>query len=159
MNNDLIVMTFKNEHDALKARGALEIMRNSPFLGGRDAILVTRDIDGEVVIHHKKTQPVGQTESDSQIPDLIVILLFGDSEDGLQKLVAAGLDEKFLKKVKSGLAPGSSMILIHVRHESFVDTQQVLDALKQFDGTLYQTTLAPEIEEVMLNQEPTQIND
>ena len=28
MNNDLIVMTFDNEQEALKARGALEIMHN-----------------------------------------------------------------------------------------------------------------------------------
>jgi uncharacterized membrane protein len=159
MNNDLIVMTFKNEQDALKARGALEIMHNSPFLGARDAFLVTRDIDGEFVFHHQKLQPVGQTESDSQIPGLIVNLLFGDSEDGLQKLVAAGLDEKCLKKAKSELVPGSSLILIRIRYESLVDTQQVLDALNQFNGRLYHTTLAPDIEEVMLNQEPTQIND
>ena len=29
MNNDLIVMTFDTEQGALKARGALEITRNS----------------------------------------------------------------------------------------------------------------------------------
>ena len=39
----LIVMTFDNEQDALKAKGALEIMRNSTFLGAMNAIPITRD--------------------------------------------------------------------------------------------------------------------
>jgi hypothetical protein len=41
------------------------------------------------------------------------------------------------------------MILLYIRHDSLVDTQQVLEALKQYNGTLYQTTISPQVEDTI----------
>jgi uncharacterized membrane protein len=57
MNNDLIVMIFDNQQDALKARGAVEIMRNSPFLGAMNAVPTIKDEAGKVVIQVQQSPP------------------------------------------------------------------------------------------------------
>ena len=151
MNNDLIVMTFDNEQDALKAKGALEIMRNSQFLGAMNAIPITRDRAGKVVVQNQQL-PLDQAGPDSWIPNQFVSTVFGESEDDLQTLVTAGLDERFLQMVKTALYPGSSMILIYIRLDNMVDTQQVLETIKLFNGTLYHTTISPQVEEVISKQ-------
>ena len=148
MNNDLIVMTFDNEQDALKARGALEIMHISPFLGALNTLPVSRDAAGKVV-YQAPQLPNDQVGPDSWIPNQFVNTIFGESEEEMQKLVAAGLDESFLKLIKTALNPGCSMILLYIRHDSLVDTQQVLEALKQYNGTLYQTTISPQVEDTI----------
>ena len=149
MNNDLIMMVFDKQQDARKARGALEIMRNSPFLGATNALPLTRDSAGNVVVQIERL-PQDQTGPDSCIPDQLVNTIFGESEDEIQKLVAAGLDEKFAQMIKTALDPGRSMILTYVRQESTVDAQLVLEALTQFDGRLYLTTITPQVERVIL---------
>jgi uncharacterized membrane protein len=149
MNNDLIVVTFENEADASKARGALEIMRNSEFLGVSNTVIVLMDMVGKVVVHSQCHLPVPSSEMSC----LLACAIFGKHpEEGRRKLVDAGLDERFVKNVSSALVPESSAIVNYVRHDSLVDTQQVLDALKQFRGTLHHTTVPAEVEEAILNQ-------
>ena len=152
MNNDLIVMKFDNEHDALKAKGALEIIRNRQFLGVANAVPVTRDSAGKVDVHNKKSLPLDETDPYSQIPCQFVHIFYGESDVKVQELVAAGLDESFVQRVKTALDPGSSLILIYIRQDSLVDTEQVREAFMRFDGTLYQTTIPPQVEEVVLKQ-------
>jgi uncharacterized membrane protein len=149
MNNDLIVMIFDNQQDALKARGALEIMRNSAFLGAMNAVPATKDGAGKVVIQVQQP-PLNQTGADSWIPNALMNSIFGESEDELQELVDAGLDESFQQMVKTALKPGGSMILIYIRYASLVDTQQVLEAIKQYNGTLYHTTITSQVEEAIM---------
>ena len=152
MNNDLIVMISDNEQDALKAKGALEIVRNRQFLGVENIVLVTRDSAGKVIVHYKKSLPVNETDPYSQIPGQFVNIFFDESEDKVQELVAAGLDESFVKRVITALDAWSSLILIYICHDSLVDAQQVREFFKQLNGTLYQTTISPQLEEVLLNQ-------
>lgn len=153
MDNDLIVMTFDNEEAASKARQALEIMRNRQFLGVPNAVIVTRGRAGKVTVDRQRQLPAEPPGPSSQMPGLLVDTIFGKPpEEGVQKLVDAGLDERFLDKVLSAIGPESSMILNYVRQDSLVDTEQVLDALNQFRGTLHHTTVPAEVEEAILKQ-------
>ena len=153
MVNDLIVMTFDDEAAALSAKQALEQMRTSLFLGLLNALVVTRDRTGKVVVHQQWELPSHPPRASSQIPRLLVEAFFGQRpEDGQQTLVDAGLDEIFVRGVASALGPKSSMILNYIWRGSLVDTQQVLDALRQFEGTLCQTTVPDEAEEAILRQ-------
>ena len=151
MDNDLIVIVFDNQQYAKKARGALEIMRNSPFLGAMNSLPFTRDSAGKVVVQIERL-PLDQSEPDRFIPDQLANTIFFGSEDEIQQLVAAGLDEGFVQIINASLDPGHSLLLIYVRYDSLVDPQQVLEILKQFNGRLYQTTISPQLEEVLLNQ-------
>jgi uncharacterized membrane protein len=153
MQNDLIVVTFGDEAAALKAKQALEQMRHSPFLGLLNAIVVTRDKAGKVVVHQQWELPPQLPNARKQVARLLVEAFFGHPpEEGAQKLVDAGLDETFVQGVVTALGPRSSMILSYISKDSLVDTQQVLDDLSQFRGTLHHTTVPAEVEEAFLKQ-------
>lgn len=153
MHNDLIVMTFGGATAALRAKQALEQMRNSPFLGLLNALVVTRDRAGKVVVHQQWELPSDLPSASRQMPRLLVEAFFSQQpEDGVQKLVCAGLDEVFVQEVVSALGPKSSMILNYIWRGSLVDTQQVLEALRQLQGTLQHTTVPDEVEEAILGQ-------
>ena len=153
MNSDLIVMTFENEAGASKARGALEIMRNRYFLGVMDAVVVTIDSAGKAVVRpqfHADAQP---RDPSSQVALLLADAIFvKPPEDGVKELFNAGLDERFVNAVSSALTPETSLILHYIQQDSLIDPQQVLDALKQFRGTLHHTTVPAEVEEAILKQ-------
>ena len=151
MISDLIVMTFGDEAAALRAKQALEQMRSSPFLGILNALVVTRDTAGKVVVHEQWELPAHLPGASKQMPRLLVEACFGKSpDDGVQELVRAGLDETFVRNVMSALMPRNSMILSYIPQGCLVDAQQVLDALRQLRGTLYHTTVPAEVEEAIL---------
>jgi uncharacterized membrane protein len=153
MNNDLIFMTFDNETDAAKARGTLEIMRSSRFLGVSDAVVIVVDSVGKVVVHPQRELPSRLHDPSSQVPRHLVNAISGKlSEEGMQNLVDAGLDERFVRNVSSALVPTSSAILNYVRYDSLVDTQQVLNVLNQLKGKVHCTTVPEEVERAILTQ-------
>jgi uncharacterized membrane protein len=151
MLNDLIVIAFDNEADAEKVWGALKVIRNRKSLGVLNSVIVTRDRAGKVIVQLQRQLPVDQTDPGSQMPGLLANLLFGTpTDEGPQKLVDAGLDERFVKMMASTLNPDSSMIINYIRQDSLVDTQQVLETLNQFNGTLHHTTVPAEVEETIV---------
>ncbi|MCJ7536429.1 MAG: hypothetical protein WA997_01485 [Anaerolineales bacterium] len=103
-----------------------------------------------MVIQVQWQLPEDQTEPGKQVSGLLANTIFSKSEEGLQKLIDVGLDESFVKMVNSALDPGISLILSYIHYDSLVDTQQVLGALIQFNGTLHHTTVPVELEEVIL---------
>ena len=151
MVNDLIVMTFDDEAAALRAKQALEQMRTSPFLGILNALVVTRDKAGKVVVHEQWELPAHLPSASIQVPRVLVEAFFGKPpEEGVKQLINAGLDETFVTSVVSALRPRRSMILSYIPQGSLVDTQQVLDTFSQLKGTLYHTTVPAEVEEAIL---------
>ena len=153
MNNDLIVMTFASEEDALKTREALKLMRGSQFWGLVNTVILSMDSSGKVLIHHQRELPAHQRRPGSQLPDVLADEIFGASpQEGLRRLVEAGLSETFLKEITSELNPNSSALLIYIRPESLVNPQQVLDVLRQFRGTVHHTTVPAEVETALLDQ-------
>ena len=80
-------------------------------------------------------------------------ILGADPEEGLRKMVESGLSETFLKEIISALIPNSSAILIYIRSGSLVNPQQVLDALRQFIGTVHHTTVPAQVEASVLGQD------
>lgn len=44
------------------------------------------------------------------------------------------------------------MDLVYIRSDTLVDAQQFLDAIGQFEGTVYQTTVSAEVKQVILKQ-------
>ena len=59
----------------------------------------------------------------------------------------------FFKKLEADLVPGSSMVLAYIRSDTLVDTQQFLDAISHFRGTVCQTTVSDEVEQVIMKQQ------
>jgi uncharacterized membrane protein len=153
MKNDLIIMTFTNEEDASKTRQALKMMRGSKFWGLVNTIIVSRDSSGTVIVQQEREISAHQRPPDNPLPDVLVDKILGaNPEEGIQRLIKAGLDERFLKKITSTLVPNSSAILIYIWPENLAVTQQVLDALMQFTGTVHHTTVPKDVEITILDQ-------
>ncbi len=153
MVNDLIVMTFGDEAAALRARRALEQLPASPFLGITSTLVVIRDRAGKLVVHEQWELSDHGPSAHKQVPRLLVEALFGQSPEYRgQKLISAGLDEVFVGKVVTALGLGSSLMLSYIWQGSAVDTRQVLDAIGQFKGTIFHTTVPAEVEEALLKE-------
>ena len=153
MFSDLIVMSFGSEAAALRAKRALEQMHYSAFLGVVSTLVVTRDAAGKVVVHEQRELPAHLPDASEQMPRVLVEAFFGQPPgDGQQKLVDVGLDEVFVRGVVSALGPKSSMILNYIWRGSLVDAQLVLDALRQFKGTLYHTTVPDDVGAIQLHE-------
>ena len=151
MYSDLIVLIFGDEADALKAKQALEQFRNSPFLGVLNAIVVTRDKSGKIIVHQQWELTANQSSLRKQMPRILVESIFGEpEEERVQKLIRAGMDETFVRNIVSALGPNSSLFLSYLYRGSMVDRQQVLDALRQLKGTRYHTTISSEVERAIL---------
>jgi len=156
MNSDLIIMIFVQEEDALKARQALEIMRDSGLLGLENAALVIKDSTGRAAVHQRWELPAYPRKPSSHLPVIFADAIFrSTSREGVQKLADAGLDERFLKDVTHELGPSSSALLIYVPHDSLVDTRRLLDTLGLFRGTLHHTTFPARVEGVILEEANT----
>ena len=153
MYNELIVVVFNDEADALNAKQALVQFRSSPFLGILNAIVVTRDNSGKIVVHQQWELHANQTIVRKQMPRVLVEAFFGlPEEEGEQKLIRAGVDGKFARKVITALRPNTSLFLSYLYEGSMVDSHQVRKALSQLKGTLYHTTIPPEVEQAILKQ-------
>ena len=151
MKNELIIMTFAIKEGAMNARQALEIMRHKQLFGLENAVTVTRDRAGKVAIFQQRISPTDVHNPYGQISGILADAIFVlPPEEGLQKLVDAGLDEGFLREVRSALDPDSSALLSYIPQDSLVDTQRMIDTLKQFRGTLRYATVTAEVEEAIL---------
>ena len=111
MNNDLIVMTFTNEEDALKTQQALKMMRGSKFWGLVNSVIVSRDSSGKVIVQQQREISAHKLPPGRSFRGVLIDEIFGAHPDeGVQQLVAAGLSERFLEKMTSSLVPNSSAI-------------------------------------------------
>lgn len=75
------------------------------------------------------------------------------SEEGVQRLAEAGLNELFLRDVSEALGPGSSALPIYISHESLADTRRLLDTMALLRGEIYHTTFPKRVEEAILEPE------
>ena len=147
MNSDLIAVKFSTELDGLKVKDALELMRGSHFIGAMNAVLVTRNREGKILVHFQRQSLLDQADHSCQASSKFAkALLDQPQEQDLQKLIDAGLDDVFVEKLVSSFVPDSSLILTYIRADSLIDAQQFLAATKQFRGTVYQTTVPDEVE-------------
>jgi uncharacterized membrane protein len=154
MDNDLIAMIFSDQQAALDVLRALERMRTSQFLGPMNLVPVTRDRKGIVTIHLRWQPWSDPGAPGDQMPGIVANAIFGiSSEEEMPKLIDdADMSESFLKKLEADLVPGSSMVLAYIRRDTLVDTQQFLDAISRFKGTVCQTTVSDEVEQVIMKQ-------
>ena len=144
-------MIFPDEEDALEVRRALDMMRTSKFLGSINVVPITKDQQGNITVHFRWQPQIDSRTPGDQMPGIVANAIFSkSSEEKMKQLCEAGLDEIFLQKLKADLLPGSSLILACIHRDSMVDTQQFLDTISQFKGTVYQTTVPDEVEEAII---------
>lgn len=153
MNSELIVMTFSHQSRAVQTRDALEAMRHRHYFGLDHAVLVIMGGEGQAAVDQQRKLPARPCSPGSCLSLLFAGAIFGRAaEKGPSDMIDMGLDAQFLKRVTSALASGGSALLIHVPHDSLVDTRRLLNTLELFRGTVHHTSFPVGLEETLVNR-------
>ena len=148
---DLIVLTFAGPDDAAEALAALRRIAADGRLHLLDTAIVTRDGAGTV---HVKNEVSSATEIGAVAGALLgPVLLFMFPVAGLVvgaaggalvgRLLDQGVDDRFVQDVGAALRPGTSALFLLTDRG---DPEAVVAGLRPFRGSVYQTTLAPDLE-------------
>jgi len=149
----LVAITFPGEGDAKAALGSVRALEHEGGIGVEDTAVVNKDADGKV---HVKNEASSGTETGAVVGAVLGSLLFvvfplgiigGAIIGGLiGRAAAPGVDGKFVKDVEDGLAPGGSALFLLIKSGN---PGLLIAAMRQYQGTLVQTSLDEEEEEAL----------
>jgi len=149
----LVAITFPGEGDAKAALGSVRSLEREGGIGIEDTAVVNKDPDGKV---HVKNEASSGTETGAVVGAVLGSLLFvvfpigiiGGAIVGgiIGRAAAPGVDGKFVKDVEDGLAPGGSALFLLIKSG---EPGLLIAAMRQYQGTLVQTSLDEEEEEAL----------
>ena len=145
--SNLFVIGFDNEATAFTMRAELIKMQKEYLLEMEDVVVVTKDEKDQVKLH----QAVNLTASGAvggSFWGLLIGMLFLNPLAGAVvgagagaisgKLADVGINDKFMKDLGETLTPDTSALFVLVRKAT---SDKVLEGLKEFKGTIIQTSL------------------
>jgi uncharacterized membrane protein len=153
--SNLVVITFDNEEEAGKVRGAISRLEHGGLISLDDSAVVVKDTSGKVHVQNQVDRGIIVGAVGGGLIGLMLGFIFfpiggliigtlGGAAVG--KLSDLGVDQKFVKEIEAALQPGTSAIFLIVRQ---ADPNAVVAALKPYKGTVYQSTLSSEAEETL----------
>ncbi len=147
---DLLVITFPTIDAAQQARATVRQLQQQGLIGLEDAAAISRDAEGRTKVHDEVDRSVGFGAAAGAMVGLI--LSFGFPFLGLAigagggaltaKALDRGLDKSFIAEVERALPPTSSALALVI---TSVDATALRAALEPYAGTIYETTLDPEL--------------
>jgi uncharacterized membrane protein len=148
----LIVLTFDSHDEACRVRTALKDLEKRGRLVLDDAVVLEKDATGEVHVDNDASEPVIIGAVVGGVMGLlltfmfpIVGVVFGAGAGALVgRALDAQVDREFVRDVQTALQPSTSALFLLV---PAAGADAALAALGQFRGHVYQTTLAPRLEE------------
>ena len=157
MSNDLVVIAFDNMDDAEKVVDNLKAQQKQNAMDLEDTAYVVKDEKNHVTVKNAMDKTVKHGAASGGMLGLFLSFLFfgplgpigaaliGAVTGGaIGKLVDAGIDKRFIEDVGNELQPGTSAVFFIIRTN---DAAATLATLRQYSGTVLQTTLSPELEE------------
>ena len=148
--SDLLAITYEDEQTAFDALEKLGELSKMQLITLADAAVAVKDQKGKVKV--KQTLEKMHTGSAATwgffwgflIGLLFLAPIFWGLVSALMGYVIGktrdlGIDNKFIKEVGESLDPGQSALFILVVEAT---PDKVLDEMKQFGGTVYQTSLS-----------------
>ena len=153
---DLVVIIYNIEQKASKALAVLQ-SAESGDIDLEDAVVVTKNKKGKTKIHQTTdASTAGKTALKGSVLGLLVGvifmvpvfgLLFGAGLGALfSRIKDLGLDDDFVKQIGKSLQPEHSALFLLVRK---ANPQKALEMLAPFGGTVYQTSLPKEAEDLL----------
>lgn len=154
---DLVVIIYDTEQKASEVLAKLKIAKIKHTIDLEDAVVVTKSKKGKTKIHQTAdTSTAGKTAVKGSILGLLVGIIFMVPVFGLlfgaglgalfSRIKDLGLDDDFVKQIGKSLQPEHSAIFLLVRK---ADPQKALEILAPFEGTVYQTSLPKEAEDLL----------
>ena len=152
----LIVYTYNTEEKAAEALSTVAKMKQEnvqrPLIALEDAAVVVKNAKGKVRVRQTLEAAIkGSNITGGGFWGLLIGFLFGGPLLGallgmamsalFGRKIDLGIDNEFIKSVGDELAPGDSALFLLVG-DTPIET--VADALNQFEGNLYHTSLSKE---------------
>jgi uncharacterized membrane protein len=153
--SDLVVIGFDDEHTAFEMRAALVKLQKEYLIEMEDVVVVTKDEKEKVKLHQAMNLTAAGAAGGGFWGMLIGMLFLnplvgaavGAGAGALSgKFADIGIDDKFMKQLGETFKPGNSALCVLVRKAT---PDKVLDALKQFNGTVLKTSLTHDKEETL----------
>ncbi len=154
MKGTLIVITFDQPSRAETVFEALHLMRRRALYSLDEALIVTRNRQGQVRLHHSHT--LANTQPTHTLDVLVSLMFAKEAEEGANvryaqteirtNLSAAGFDLKFLEIMGKSMQEESSALFFLVKKASLGDANEIIKVLSLFHGSIAQTTVTPESE-------------
>jgi len=146
--SELVVVAFDNETGAAEMRDALVELQKQGLVTLDDAAVVVRRPDGKVKVK-QAVNLVGSGALGGAFWGMLIGLLFWMPWLGLAvgalsgalggALADYGLDDGFVREVAATIRPGHSALFLLIREAT---PDRLVDALKQFNGKIMQTSLS-----------------
>jgi uncharacterized membrane protein len=147
--SNLVAVVFNDETTAFEMRAALAKMQKDYLIEMEDAVVVTKDKDGNTKLHQAVNLTAAGAVGGSFWGMLIGMLFLnpiigaavGAASGALAgKLSDIGINDKMMKDLATSFSPGSSALFVLVRRAT---VDKVLDGLKPFagKGKVFQTSL------------------
>ncbi len=145
--SELLVLAFDKQETAGEAAQVLEDLEKGALAGLQDAVVVVRHPDGKPetkqLKRHSGEKALGGTFWGFLIGIIFLVPLLGAIVGAVigtayAFLHDAGIPDQFIKETGDAIKPGTSALFLLVS----TDPGQILERLKQFNGTLIKTTLS-----------------
>jgi uncharacterized membrane protein len=149
--SNLVVIVFNDEHQAGQALATLRGLEHQGAIQFDDTAVLSKAPDGKL---HVKNEVSSATETGAVVGGMlgllmtflfpgVGILIGAAGGAAVGALLDQGIDRSFVKELSESLQPGSSALFLLVKHAQ----PAVVDALKPYHGSVYQTTLPEDVEE------------
>jgi len=151
---DFLAVTFDGADDAASALRSIRAIEGADKIKLEDTAVVRKDADGKVTIHNEASSGTETGAVVGAILGGLVLVVFpvagivgGAVAGGLiGRAAAPGIDGKFVKEVGDDLKPGGSALFLQIKGG---DTGILVAALRQYKGTVRQTSLPDDVEDAL----------
>lgn len=153
--SQLIVFTYDNQEKAATVLQSVAELSKQHLIEVQDAAVIVKKANGKVKVQQTLEAAVkGSNVASGGFWGLLIGLIFGGPifmallGMGLSALFGrkldVGIDNTFIKNVGDDMKPGDSALFLLTEN---ITVDKVADALREYGGTLYHTSLSKEAEE------------
>ena len=148
-----VAIKYDDPHKAQEVRLALAKLQREYLIDLEDAVVAVKNEAGKIKLHQAFNLTAAGAVSGGFWGSLIGLLFLnpllgaavGASAGAVSgALTDVGIDNDFMKKLAAGMQPNSSILFVLVRKAT---PDKVVEEIKQFGGTVMQTSLSHEDQE------------
>ena len=151
MSHTIIVMTFEDERNAMRALKVLESMGTEKLFELSDAVVLAKDLDGAVSVTETRDMSGGRGAVVGGVAGLVVGVLLGGPIGGVLlgaaaggivgKVVDVGVPDHKIAEVSGALDRCSSALLLELNSG---DPDKLIAAISETGGELFELNVPEE---------------